>query len=424
MGPLDASRPWSTADIVGVHRFLQRLWRNVVDEDTGELRVVDEPADDETRRLLHRTIAAVRADMGDARVQHRDRRADRAEQPPHAGGRRARARAARGRRAAGADARAARAARRRGAVGAARPRRRRSPTSRSPRPTPRCSSTTRSRSRCRSTARCGRGSRSPPAPSEAEHEAAARADARIAELLDGGDRAQGRRRARPDRQLRRSADRAAALPRRAAAGRFGGCRCASRPQLFLPARSTSSVFRALAPGGGAPWPQIPPHAVRDEREFWDRQFDDDGRAAAPRSGEPDVTRDPRDACRAAARRSWSAHATCPLGAITRWSSACATGAATRGSASWRSCSSRSSPGSSGTGSASVARAGARRRAERADATASAPRPPRRRRRRDDRRRATRGTIAGDQPAAPRDRGARRGRGHARRAWSSCAPGRG
>ena len=56
MGPLDASRPWSTQDIVGVHRFLQRFWRNVVDEDTGELHVVDVPADDETRRLLHRTI--------------------------------------------------------------------------------------------------------------------------------------------------------------------------------------------------------------------------------------------------------------------------------------------------------------------------------------------------------------------------------
>ena len=39
MGPLDASRPWSTTDIVGVHRFLQRFWRNVIDEDTGELRV-------------------------------------------------------------------------------------------------------------------------------------------------------------------------------------------------------------------------------------------------------------------------------------------------------------------------------------------------------------------------------------------------
>jgi leucyl-tRNA synthetase len=62
-GPLDASRPWNPADIIGVHRFLQRLWRNVVDEETGEARVTAEPADDETRRLLHRTIDAVRADM-------------------------------------------------------------------------------------------------------------------------------------------------------------------------------------------------------------------------------------------------------------------------------------------------------------------------------------------------------------------------
>jgi leucyl-tRNA synthetase len=65
MGPLDASRPWSTADVAGVHRFLQRLWRNVVDEQTGETIVDDAPADDETRRVLHRTIAAVDADMAD-----------------------------------------------------------------------------------------------------------------------------------------------------------------------------------------------------------------------------------------------------------------------------------------------------------------------------------------------------------------------
>ena len=38
MGPLDVDRPWQPDDIVGVYRFLQRLWRNVVDEETGELR--------------------------------------------------------------------------------------------------------------------------------------------------------------------------------------------------------------------------------------------------------------------------------------------------------------------------------------------------------------------------------------------------
>ena len=64
MGPLDANRAWSTADIAGVYRFLQRFWRNVVDEDTGEVRVTTQPADADTRKLLHRTIDAVRADMG------------------------------------------------------------------------------------------------------------------------------------------------------------------------------------------------------------------------------------------------------------------------------------------------------------------------------------------------------------------------
>ena len=39
MGPLDVDRPWRTDDIVGVYRFLQRLWRNLVDEQTGELTV-------------------------------------------------------------------------------------------------------------------------------------------------------------------------------------------------------------------------------------------------------------------------------------------------------------------------------------------------------------------------------------------------
>src|SRR5213076_2644768 len=64
MGPLDANRAWSTADIHGVYRFLQRFWRNIVDENTGELRFSPDAADADTRRRLHRTIDAVRADMG------------------------------------------------------------------------------------------------------------------------------------------------------------------------------------------------------------------------------------------------------------------------------------------------------------------------------------------------------------------------
>ncbi|WP_035857068.1 leucine--tRNA ligase [Cryptosporangium arvum] len=63
MGPLDVSRPWETRAVVGSMRFLQRLWRTAVDEETGELRVGDEEADDATKRLLHRTIDGVRGDL-------------------------------------------------------------------------------------------------------------------------------------------------------------------------------------------------------------------------------------------------------------------------------------------------------------------------------------------------------------------------
>jgi leucyl-tRNA synthetase len=63
MGPLEASRPWATKDVVGAHRFLQRVWRLVVDESSGETRVSDHAVlDTETLRLLHRTIAGVSDD--------------------------------------------------------------------------------------------------------------------------------------------------------------------------------------------------------------------------------------------------------------------------------------------------------------------------------------------------------------------------
>jgi leucyl-tRNA synthetase len=63
MAPLDASRPWETRAVVGMFRFLQRLWRNLVDEHSGVPRVHERPADDITRRLLHQTISGVREDL-------------------------------------------------------------------------------------------------------------------------------------------------------------------------------------------------------------------------------------------------------------------------------------------------------------------------------------------------------------------------
>jgi leucyl-tRNA synthetase len=68
MGPLDASRPWETRAVIGAFRFLQRVWRNVVSEQTGETVVVDVPMDDDTCRVMHRTIAAVRADIEGLRL--------------------------------------------------------------------------------------------------------------------------------------------------------------------------------------------------------------------------------------------------------------------------------------------------------------------------------------------------------------------
>ncbi|MFG1790531.1 leucine--tRNA ligase [Nocardia sp. NPDC049149] len=62
MGPLDSSRPWATKDVVGAHRFLQRVWRLTVDEETGGTRVSEAEPAPETLRLLHKTIAGVEED--------------------------------------------------------------------------------------------------------------------------------------------------------------------------------------------------------------------------------------------------------------------------------------------------------------------------------------------------------------------------
>ncbi|RBP98982.1 leucine--tRNA ligase [Bifidobacterium xylocopae] len=63
MGPLAESRPWNTRNVIGGMRFLQRLWRNVVDEESGQVRVSEEDPDEETVKLLHRTIHDVTQEM-------------------------------------------------------------------------------------------------------------------------------------------------------------------------------------------------------------------------------------------------------------------------------------------------------------------------------------------------------------------------
>ncbi len=65
MGPLEATKPWSMQGVEGVHRFLQRVWRMIVDDDTGRLceALEDADADEKTSRLLHQTIKKVGDDI-------------------------------------------------------------------------------------------------------------------------------------------------------------------------------------------------------------------------------------------------------------------------------------------------------------------------------------------------------------------------
>ncbi|MGI5352366.1 leucine--tRNA ligase [Streptomyces sp. CA-250714] len=67
MGPLDVSRPWDTRAVVGQFRLLQRLWRNAVDETTGEVTVVDTEPDEATLRAVHKAIDGVTQDMAGLR---------------------------------------------------------------------------------------------------------------------------------------------------------------------------------------------------------------------------------------------------------------------------------------------------------------------------------------------------------------------
>jgi len=64
MGPLEAAKPWSTASVEGITRFLDRVWRLVIEEHGGvAAAVTDDAPSDETVRLLHKTIRKVTEDL-------------------------------------------------------------------------------------------------------------------------------------------------------------------------------------------------------------------------------------------------------------------------------------------------------------------------------------------------------------------------
>ncbi|WP_419646110.1 leucine--tRNA ligase [Victivallis vadensis] len=58
MGPLEATKPWSTKGVEGVFRFLKRAWRLV-----AESEIVDAPCTPEQLRVLHATIRKVSQDL-------------------------------------------------------------------------------------------------------------------------------------------------------------------------------------------------------------------------------------------------------------------------------------------------------------------------------------------------------------------------
>jgi leucyl-tRNA synthetase len=65
MGPLEQVKPWNTRSVEGVHRFLNRVWRLVVNEDTGGLAdaVQEVEPSREQLRALHTTIRKVTDDI-------------------------------------------------------------------------------------------------------------------------------------------------------------------------------------------------------------------------------------------------------------------------------------------------------------------------------------------------------------------------
>ena len=65
MGQLEAQKPWSTRDIIGMSRFLNGVWRNIVGEDdaAGAPKVAEVPIPDAIGRMMHRTIKKVGEDV-------------------------------------------------------------------------------------------------------------------------------------------------------------------------------------------------------------------------------------------------------------------------------------------------------------------------------------------------------------------------
>ncbi len=69
MGPLDASVAWSTNGLDGARRFLERVWRLIVDEETGKLqeKIGSVAGDEGFTRTYHQTVKKVTEDFAELR---------------------------------------------------------------------------------------------------------------------------------------------------------------------------------------------------------------------------------------------------------------------------------------------------------------------------------------------------------------------
>lgn len=66
LGPLSATKPWSTNGIEGVYRFLNKIWRLIVTEDGGiNPKITEAKPDGDAERIMHKTIMKVTEDIED-----------------------------------------------------------------------------------------------------------------------------------------------------------------------------------------------------------------------------------------------------------------------------------------------------------------------------------------------------------------------
>ena len=63
LGPMDKDKPWSASGIDGVKRFLDRLHRLVVDENTSTCIATDEILNSEVEKSVHKTIKKITEDI-------------------------------------------------------------------------------------------------------------------------------------------------------------------------------------------------------------------------------------------------------------------------------------------------------------------------------------------------------------------------